>query len=204
MTKSASMFMRCFVVSLGGWFSMLSWVMAEEAVSTWAVQITKEGSKVVGCALATPKISLDDGQGQTTIWLELNPETLTIKTKSAIDTEFKDIGLKVDDKAFRAWDELSGHNDVVFKKDVDGIVKEFIHGQKVQLSLRFWPTWPTTGVKTAEFSLLGFTKAYQEAGCKPLSSDTAAKDAPLTDKKETAPVADKPKESSKATKEPSP
>jgi hypothetical protein len=33
--------------------------------------------------------------------------------------------------------------------------------------LRFWPTWPATGTHSATFSLIGFTRAYEQlAGCR--------------------------------------
>jgi hypothetical protein len=110
---------------------------------------------------------MDDGQGETTVWLEITGDTLLVKTKSAIDTEFKDVGIKVDQNAFIAFDEIRNETDVAYTKAIDAITRQFIAGQQVTVLLRFWPTWPTSGQKSMSFSLIGFTKAHQAAGCAP-------------------------------------
>jgi hypothetical protein len=47
------------------------------------------------------------------------------------------------------------------------IVEEFKRGLKVNVQLRFWPTWPVTGTHSATLSLIGFTKAFAElSDCK--------------------------------------
>jgi hypothetical protein len=40
------------------------------------------------------------------------------------------------------------------------LVDQFKRGLRARVQLRFWPTWPTTGVHSATFSLIGFTRAY--------------------------------------------
>lgn len=201
MTISTAMLRKLYLSVVLSSLGNSSAVLAQEVLlPVWSAQTANDGSTLPGCALMTPKIQLEDGQGQTTLWLELTSNQLTVKTKSAIDTEFKDIGLKVDDQPFHPFDELSGKNDVVFNKDVDSLIKAFIHGQKVYITLRFWPTWPTTGVKTAEFSLIGFTKAYEAAGCKS-SSINSTNSSTSNPKAEPSIEAPKAKESSKPDQE---
>jgi len=115
------------------------------------------------CALVSPVVSIDDGQGSdTNIQLKLNKNQLLVTTDSNIDNTLNDLGLKVDNNSFIYITEVVDTTHVSFKQDrIDEILKQFVPGRKVLLHLRFWPTWPTTGIKTAEFSLIGFTKALK-------------------------------------------
>lgn len=141
-----------------------------QAEENWAAVSVEDA-----CQMVTPKLTINDGQGDTTVWLEMTKTALVVKTGSNIDTAFKDVGLQVDQEAFIPFDEIRNETDAVFSKAIARITQEFIDGQAVQVSLRFWPTWPTTGVKTATFSLIGFTKTYQ-AGCKPAKPPPASAD----------------------------
>ncbi len=114
------------------------------------------------CSLVSPVLEIDDGQGKTKIQLNLNREQLLVTTDSNIDNAMKDIGLQVDDKVFIYITEVIGTTDVVFGRDrIDEIINQFLPGRRVLIHLRFWPTWPATGIKTAEFSLIGFTKTLK-------------------------------------------
>ena len=115
----------------------------------------------------TWEISIDDGQGQTRIRIRLDQRQLRVETASNIDAEFGDIGLEVDSSGFVPADRIVDDTDVLFDSRIAEITRLFIAGQRVRLQLRFWPTWPTTGVKTADFSLIGFTRAYKNlTGCR--------------------------------------
>lgn len=139
----------------------------------WAVvpQDAADPAETVACLLTTPHHTLNDGQGDTTLWLEVDKTALVVKTKSSIDTEFKDVGIQVDQQAFIPFDEIRHETDVAFSKAIKAITQQFIDGHEVVVSLRFWPTWPTTGVKRAAFSLSGFTSAYQQV-CQPATTPT--------------------------------
>ncbi len=134
-----------------------------EKQENWRLPNLEEGGDASQskCFLLSPKVIIDDGQGKTRIWLEMTDKSLILKTKSDIDTGFNDIGIKIDDKDFIPLDKVDNAVDVVFKKNIATITQQFIAGQNVKLQLRFWPTWPSKGVQEAEFSLLGFTKAYE-------------------------------------------
>ena len=114
------------------------------------------------CFLFTPVKSIDDGQGQTPVALRLDANALHVTTSSNIDPEFDDLGITVDDKDMIVIDSVVRETNVVFETKVDALVEQFIAGRNAKLQLRFWPTWPSTGPKTVEFSLMGFTKAHNQ------------------------------------------
>jgi hypothetical protein len=133
--------------------------LANVAHASWKIDSTGLSGQ---CALVSPVLKINDGQGETKIQLKLNKEQLLVTTDSNIDNTMKDIGLKVDDKAFIYITEVINTTHVVFGKDrIDEIISQFVPGRRVLIHLRFWPTWPATGVKTAEFSLIGFTKTLK-------------------------------------------
>ena len=148
-------------IILSGLFTN-STLAVEEAENWQRPTVAETESKTLDpCLLLSPKIVIDDGQGETRIWLEMTNKMLVLKTKSDIDTAFNDIGLQIDDKDFIPLDRINNDVDILFEKSIAEIIQQFIHGQNVKLQLRFWPTWPSKGIQTAEFSLLGFTKAYK-------------------------------------------
>jgi hypothetical protein len=59
-------------------------------------------------------------------------------------------------------DSVVRDTNVVFETGALTLVEQFIAGSNATLQLRFWPTWPSTGPKTVEFSLIGFTKAHNQ------------------------------------------
>ncbi len=119
------------------------------------------------CFLFTPVKSIDDGQGETPIALRLDAESLHVTTSSNIDAEFGDLGISVDGKDMVNADSVVRETNVVFESGLQTLVEQFIAGRTATLQLRFWPTWPTTGPKTVEFSLIGFTRAYKDmANCQ--------------------------------------
>lgn len=131
-------------------------------VENWSLLNSEDVSnKSAACTLVTLTKKMNDGQGETTVWLELSDKELLIKTKSDIDKSFNDIAIQIDDKKKIELDEVRSDTDVVFSKSIIDITKEFIEGNNVKVQLRFWPTWPTSGLKSIDFSLLGFTKAYE-------------------------------------------
>ena len=140
-------------------FPLLLVSMAGTAQANWEIDSVGLSGK---CALVSPELKVDDGQGETRMRLKLNRDQLLVTTKSNIDSTMNDIGLKVDDKDFIFVSQVSETTHVVFSNDrIETIIKQFIAGRQVTIHLRFWPTWPTTGVKKAEFSLIGFTKALK-------------------------------------------
>lgn len=135
------------------------WPVVGSAQANWEI----DAAGLAGaCAMVTPVIVINDGHGETKVQLKLNREQLVVFTDSNIDNSKQDLGLQVDDKPFIGITGLSGEMHVVFGKErIDTIIDQFVPGRRVVIYLRFWPTWPETGIKEAEFSLIGFTKTLQ-------------------------------------------
>ena len=138
-------------------FLLPGMLRAEE--KNWTV--TKIPTAVAAsCAVVTPTRVLDDGYGQTHVQILVGTTFVKVKTDSKIDTSFSDIGLKVDKNNPIAMNRLDGEQIIRFDDQRETVVEQFKKGAKVTLRLRFWPSWPTKGLKTVDFSLRGFTKAY--------------------------------------------
>ena len=146
--------LRCYFL-----FAMLLLAQANVAQANWKIDSTGLSGQ---CALVSPVLTIDDGNGETKVQLKLNKKQLLVTTDSNIDNTMKDIGLQVDNKVFMYITDVIDTTHVTFGEDrIDAIIGQFIPGRRVLIHLRFWPTWPTTGIKTAEFSLKGFTKALK-------------------------------------------
>ena len=116
------------------------------------------------CMLESDKKVINDGYQDTEIILRIDDQVLLVATKSNIDASKGDVGLAVDKHEFIKMDRLKLEQTVVFDKQIAEIVEQFKKGLRVTLTLRFWPTYPSTGAKTVTFSLIGFTKAHNELG----------------------------------------
>ena len=136
--------------------SMAAVGIAHGAEQNWRV------SEQSPCFLFTPVKSIDDGQGQTPVALRLDATRLHVTTNSNIDAEFGDLGISVDGNDMVLIDSVVRETNVVFEAGVSSLVEQFIAGRAATVQLRFWPTWPSTGPKTVEFSLIGFTKAHKQ------------------------------------------
>lgn len=120
-----------------------------------------------GCVLETEDKRMPDGYSETKVKLRLTPDALLVKTNSNIDLSFNDIGLVVDHNDLITADDVMDEKNVVFDSELDTIIEQFIKGLRVTLYMRYWPTYPTTDNFKTNFSLIGFTKAYQEyESCK--------------------------------------
>lgn len=120
-----------------------------------------------GCVLETEDARMFDGYSKTKVKLKLTAGALQIKTNSNVDFSFKDVGIRIDYHDFIPADDIVDEKNVIFRSELDTIIAQFIKGLRVTLYMRFWPTYPATDNYQTTFSLLGFTKAYQEyQSCK--------------------------------------
>jgi hypothetical protein len=94
--------------------------------------------------------------------LVVTPNAILVHTESPLDVSFSDIGLQVDKNAFFGLDSVYERKSARFSKAYQELVHQFKKGRTVRVDLRFWPTWPVTGTHAADFSLAGFTKAYDD------------------------------------------
>lgn len=125
-------------------------------------KIWNPSGKSKGCMLETEDARMFDGYSETKVKLRLMTDGLLIKTNSNVDLSFEDVGLMVDHNDFIAADGVIDEKNVVFRSELDKIIIQFIKGLRVKLYMRYWPTYPATSNYQTTFSLLGFTKAYQE------------------------------------------
>lgn len=130
------------------------------AQAEWFVVDATTGK--AGCTLETGEVSLFDGYQDTRLRLSVADGELRVKTDSNIDFGFSDVGLAVDGKAFIPADAVVDERQVLFNSSMDVVIEQFIRGHSVTVYLRFWPSYPATQRYEARFSLLGFTRAYNE------------------------------------------
>ena len=130
------------------------------ARAEWSATDTAPG--MTGCALVTEEIPLFDGYQDTRLRLSVSGEELRVKTESNIDLSFNDVGLSVDGKDFIPADAVVEEQQVLFSSTTAAVIEQFIRGQSVTVYLRFWPSYPATQRYAARFSLMGFTRAYND------------------------------------------
>jgi hypothetical protein len=115
-----------------------------------------------GCVLESDEVSIFDGYNNTRLKLSLSAGKLLVVTNSNIDFGFNDTVLKVDRNEAIPADAVVDEKNVIFSAAIDPITRQFIRGRSTSVYLRFWPSYPPTGRYPASFSLIGFTRAYNE------------------------------------------
>ena len=132
--------------------------------ATWAENWEVSQATGGSCLLASARQPVNDGYQEVKAQILVDGHTVVIETDSVLDGGFSDIGLKVANEPFVPVDQIRDRKKAVFEKQYGKIVKLFKNGREVEVRLRFWPTWPATGTHSVSFSLMGFTRAYDEAG----------------------------------------
>ena len=133
------------------------------AQETWQLVMDNDPvTKKSVCLLESATRVIDDGQTQTPVKLIYNGKALYAQTRSRIDVTYPDVGLQVDHKELFSVDSVYKQKTAVFSRQVADIHEQFIVGLKARLYLGFWPTWPKTGTRKIEFSLIGYTRADKQ------------------------------------------
>jgi hypothetical protein len=118
------------------------------------------------CVAESSRQVIHDGHQDTTIHLRVDQTSLLVLTESNLDLNHADVGLRVDDGALIKPDKTYLDQNALFESNAALIVRQFKSGLTAKLSLHFWPTWPSKGVRTASFSLIGFSRAFAKLpGC---------------------------------------
>ena len=130
------------------------------ALAEWTVQSEPSGTGGYSCFLQTEQQAIFDGYHNSLVHVKVTTTEVLVKADSPIDVEFRDIGIKVDNNALIPMDGLADRFTSRYASSYSGIIEQFIKGRQLQVQLRFWPEWPTTGPHSMAFSLSGFTKAY--------------------------------------------
>ena len=132
----------------------------------WEVTRDAGGAKD-GCALRSAAAAVNDGYQTVQAHILVDDRKVVVESPSDLDTGFSDMGLQLRDLDLIRLDRVDGKKRAVFDSSYAAIVKGFKEGREVEVRLRFWPEFPVTGVHSARFNLMGFTKAYDEAmACK--------------------------------------
>jgi hypothetical protein len=105
---------------------------------------------------------MHDGYQDTTVTLRLDNEALLIATKSNIDPAEPQAGIKVGHHELIRMDRVHREQNALFETRIKDIIQQFDDGLRVEVALKFWPTWPNKGIKSTHFSLVGFRKAFAQ------------------------------------------
>lgn len=137
-------------------------VLASQVASAdWTAKVAYDPFKDEShCVVESLAQAIDDGYQDTEVFLRLDSTNLMVMTRSNVDVASSDVGVRVDKYELIKPDNIYMEQNVVFKKDISKIIEQFKEGRRATFTLKFWPTYPDTGVKTVTFSLIGFTKAY--------------------------------------------
>ena len=141
-------------------------VMTESRENWTAARIFDPFHNETRCVVESSRQVIHDGHQDTTIYLRVDGSSLLVLTESNLDLKHADVGLRVDDGALIKPDKVYLDQHALFETSAPQIISRFRSGQKTEVHLRFWPTWPNKGLKTASFSLVGFTRAFARLpGC---------------------------------------
>ena len=137
---------------------MVVWVGSLEAA--WLLKRSADGSEERAvCHLESEARTVNDGYDDIQTRLIVSTDVVQVVSEAPLDTEFADIGLRIDHHPFVEVDAVNGRKHAQFKTPYADLVKGFRKGHSVRAQLRFWPTWPATGTHSVLFSLRGFSKA---------------------------------------------
>jgi hypothetical protein len=118
------------------------------------------------CVLETPKVSLDDGYQETKVHLRIDGRSLYVITESSVDLREPDVGLQIDKGKLIKPDGAYLDQQLLYETQIGTVIDQFKNGLAVDVKLRFWPSWPSKGLKTVNFSLIGFTRTFARLpGC---------------------------------------
>jgi hypothetical protein len=154
----------CFAAAPCAWTAEPA---ASEIVTGWtAVRIFDPFRNESRCVAESSKLIIHDGHQDTTIYLRVDQSSIVVLTESNLDLNRPDVGLRVDDGALIKPDKAFLDQNALFESSAPRIIAQFKPGLVARVSLHFWPTWPSKGLKTASFSLVGFSRAFaQLPGC---------------------------------------
>lgn len=112
------------------------------------------------CILHSTVQKMEDGQGGTSVQLQLSPTELTFTTQSDIDLSYTGTGIRIDGGTPFALENVERRTNLAFSRQRSALLGAMKTGQSLELSLGFWPTWPVTQTYSARFPLQHFASAY--------------------------------------------
>lgn len=161
--RTVALLLACVGLSIG------HSALARAADPNWRAVRGEAGE----CRLEAAEAVVSDGYDQTPVRLTLRDGAFFVATESNLDLGDQGLGLHVDRHPPVPIAEPVGLTGARLAADLGKLVPLMIRGRKAELRLKFWPTWPATGVKKVPYSLIGFTKAYRQfEACKGQGSET--------------------------------
>ncbi|MCB1876415.1 MAG: hypothetical protein KDH88_10605 [Chromatiales bacterium] len=120
-----------------------------------------------GCPLESQVLVVFDGYTDAKVQLRLDGAVLHVLADSEIDTSLGGDGISVDGGELVPFSRTDGLMGMLIDRNLEQLLESFRRGSRAEVRLNFWPGWPVTGVKTATFSLKGFTRAsVQQTACR--------------------------------------
>ena len=131
------------------------------ASAEWSLRADPTATGATGsCTMVSEREPIPDGYQKTWAQILVDRQVIRVTSASQLDPGDGDIGLSVDDGHFIRVDEVIDNRTAIFRTQYQPLIEDFKRGLKVQVQLRFWPTWPKTGTHSATFSLIGFTRTH--------------------------------------------
>jgi len=113
------------------------------------------------CALSYRKVVMNDGQGETPVFVIITQDKVLFKTKSNIDVTYKQTGLTIDDLPQLPIEKLYNDFSISYKLQYQALVDRMKVGEQAVLTLGFWPSWPVTQTYSIKLALGEFSAAQQ-------------------------------------------
>jgi len=113
------------------------------------------------CALSYGKLVMDDGQGETPVFVIITQDEVLFKTKSNIDVAYKQTGLTIGDLPQLPIEKLYNEFSISYKAQYQTLVDRMKVGEQAVLTLGFWPSWPVTHTYSISLALGEFSAAQQ-------------------------------------------
>jgi hypothetical protein len=110
------------------------------------------------CLLFSREVNMFDGYEQTQVQLQVSLDTVLVKTASNVDLSYPDQGLRIDSDGLVTFEPQLVNERSLYTKQV--IQPAMAKGDRLTLSLGFWPTWPVTRTQNTTLSLAGFDIAF--------------------------------------------
>ena len=112
------------------------------------------------CALSYKTLLVEDGQGATPVILTITGDKIVVKTKSNIDSSYKNTGIAIDDMTQLPIEKLLNEFSISYEQGYQSLIDKMQTGKLATISLGFWPTWPITHARSVQVDLMNFPQAY--------------------------------------------
>jgi hypothetical protein len=113
------------------------------------------------CVLSYRSLAMDDGQGETPVFIIVTEDEVLFKTKSNIDMTYKQTGVTIDEHSQMPIEKLYNDFSISYKANYQTLVERMEAGEQVVLTLGFWPSWPITTTRSINVALGEFSAAQQ-------------------------------------------